>query len=440
MPAIAGVRTGGAAPMRHCRDLVAALAVLGVLFVGPSPSRAGGTVTPLHTFGGSGYAPYAGIVTDRSGDILGTTTVGGTGPCLADAGCGTVFRIVPPAGAGLNWTYQTLYNFQGGQDGSFPEAPVTLDDSGAVYGYDASGSYGTVFHLLPPSPSNTRWKFEILYVFQGEDGGDLLFVNAPLLLNRGHVYGIASGGSEHCGAEGCGTVFRLDPGAPGERWTKKTLVAFTGDAAGGRPQWIAGFDASGSLYVSTAQDKGAVVRLSPPAMPNGAWTERVIATFAGGLDGRMPGDLVLAANGTLFGLAVATREAGGLVYQLAPPSAGAASWTRLVVAYVEDHRYAPNSLAFGTAGTLIGAIGGDPDFFAGSLYQLTRPATAGATWTLTELWNFDKGPDRNPLNAVIGLGGNVFSVLNGGDSTNGSVVELHRGCQSSGAQLWQAPC
>lgn len=409
--------------MRLYRMLAAGLAVLGALVIGPPLGEAGDPITTLHSFNQSGYTPDAGIVADRRGDIFGTTTSGGTGPCDADAGCGTVFRILPPDDARPHWTYQPIYDFQGGADGYFPTAPVTLGDSGAVYGYPAGGSYGTVFRLRPPSPAGTRWKFEILYVFEGQDDGDLLHVSAPLLLHRGLVYGIASGGAKGCGADGCGSVFRLDPGAAGELWTKTTLFAFAGGVTGGRPQWIAGFDADGALYVSTASDKGAVVRLSPSATPNGTWDEKVLTTFAGGLDGSAPDDLILAPNGTLFGLAVATREAGGLVFQLTPSSTGV-YWRRSVVRYVKDHDYAPNSLAFGTGGTLIGTIFGDPDFFAGSLYQLTRPAELGATWIYTELWDFNSGPDRNPINAIIGRDGNIFSILNGGNSTNGSVVEL----------------
>jgi hypothetical protein len=74
-------------------------------------------------------------------------------------------------------------------------------------------------------------------------------------------------------------------------------------------------------------------------------------------------------------------------------------------------------------GSLIGAIEGDFDFFAGSVFQLTPPVS-GNTWNYTELWNFNHGPDRNPLNVVTGHGGNLFGVLEGGDSTNGSLFEL----------------
>jgi len=409
--------------MQIRRIRLVGLAVLALCAVAAS-GHAGERAVTLHTFDGTGYDPWAGIVSDDHGNILGTTTAGGTGSCTAGLGCGTVFRMSPPPTPGGEWNYQTLYNFQGGPDGYFPQAPVTLDPLGAVYGYASAGTNGIVFRLLPPV-DGTIWTYQALYVFQGGGDGDLLHVAAPLLVRDGHVYGIASGGaSRGCGADGCGSVFRLDPGADGAPWTKATLFSFNGGTTGGQPRWIAGFDSHGALFVSVAQRKGAVIRLSPLATPGAPWTISVITTFAGGRDGRAPSDLVLAPNGTLFGLAVGTRAAGDLVYRLTPPATNPSPWTRSVVAYVKDHGYGPDSIALGRDGTLIGAIEGDFDFFAGSLFQLTPPASGDGMWTFSELWNFNRGPDRNPLNAVIGRGGHVFSILNGGDSSSGSVVEL----------------
>jgi hypothetical protein len=114
-----------------------------------------------------------------------------------------------------------------------------------------------------------------------------------------------------------------------------------------------------------------------------------------------------------------------LVFHLTPPAAAAFPWTRTTIAAISDHQYGPVSLAVGDGGSLIGAVEGDFDFFAGSVFELTPPST-GVTWNYTELWNFNRGPDRNPLNVVTGLGGNLFAVLQGGDSTSGSLVELNR--------------
>jgi hypothetical protein len=83
--------------------------------------------------------------------------------------------------------------------------------------------------------------------------------------------------------------------------------------------------------------------------------------------------------------------------------------------------YGPTSLSAGANGTLIGTIEGDFDFFAGNVFEITQ---SNGAWTYTQLWNFNRGPDRNPLNVATGLDGRFFGVLNGGDSTNGSLFEL----------------
>jgi hypothetical protein len=370
--------------------------------------------------GASGYSPGAGVITDRHGTIFGTTTIGGNGPCSGGAGCGTVFALSPPPSGGDSWVFNKLYDFQGGRDGSSPFAQLTVAPDGTVYGYTTGGTSGTVFRLLPPTVPGNAWTFQILYVFSGRADGNLESVYSPLVLRHGSLYGIASGGSSACGQFGCGSVFRLKPSSGGGEWTLKTLFSFEGGSDNGEPNWIVGSADASPLYVSTSLGNGAVVELSPAA--SGQWTETVITRFNGDGDGHDPSNLVLTSGGTLFGLALGPHT--GLVFQLTPPSAEKAAWTRTTIAAVSDHRYGPVSLAQGAAGSLIGAIEGDFDFFAGSVFQLTPPADGG-TWTYTELWNFNRGPDRNPLNAVMGRGGNLFGVLQGGDSSNGSLFELH---------------
>jgi hypothetical protein len=372
----------------------------------------------------TGYVPGAGIITDRRGTIFGTTSIGGDGPCSGDAGCGTVFALSRPSVAGGSWVFEKLYDFQGGEDGSSPSAPLTLSPHGVVYGFTTGGTPGTVFRLLPPQIAGNPWTFQILYVFTGKADGNLEAVFSPLILRHGALYGLASGGSSACGQFGCGSVFRLTPGASAGPWKFETLLSFAGGAGSGAPTWMVGSDEAGPLYVSTSWAHGAVVAVSPPAAVfPGPWTERVITRFTGGAGGRDPSNLVLASDGTLFGLALGQRV--GLVFHLTPPAAAALPWTRTTIAAISDHQYGPVSLAAGDGGTLIGAVEGDFDFFAGSVFELTAPSS-GTTWTYTELWNFNRGPDRNPLNVITGLGGNLFAVLEGGDSTSGSVVELRR--------------
>ena len=396
-------------------------------------AKAGDRVISLYEFGGtSGDYPAGGVITDRSGAVFGTNESGGNGSCDGGAGCGTIFALSPPAHGSHGWTFNVLYNFQGDKDGYSPLAQLTLGPNGSLYGYTAAGSDGTVFQLVPPAGGSGAWTFQILYVFTGHKDGNLLYESSPLMRRGDSLYGIASGGSKACGAPGCGSVFRLKPPASGTgSWSEKTLYEFVGGTDSGEPNWIAGPDSGGSLYLSTSLGNGAVVEVSPPAGA-GAWNETVLTSFNGGNDGSMPGSLVLAQSGTVYGVAAASKA--GLAFQLTPPGAQGSGWTRTTIAKIAHGNYGPSSLAAGDGATdgvevdgghgrrAVGVIWGDVDFFPGAVFQLTP--RNGDTWSYSELCNFNHGPDRNPVNVVTGRGGNLFGVLNGGDSGFGGLFEV----------------
>ena len=97
------------------------------------------TLTTLATFNNTnGANPYGSLLEDRVGDLYGTSYVGGS------TGDGTVYEIA----AGTN-TITTLFTFSGA-NGEYPEAGLTADTSGNLYGTTAFGganSDGTVFEL-----------------------------------------------------------------------------------------------------------------------------------------------------------------------------------------------------------------------------------------------------------------------------------------------------
>ena len=88
-----------------------------------------GNFTILHEFtgGAQGEDPYAGLTRDAAGNLYGTT-VGGGGTSCAPNGCGIVFMLEPSG------KFTILHSFTGGVDGSEPNAPLTLDSSGNLYG------------------------------------------------------------------------------------------------------------------------------------------------------------------------------------------------------------------------------------------------------------------------------------------------------------------
>jgi uncharacterized repeat protein (TIGR03803 family) len=111
----------------------------GTIFKLSPPTAPGGTWTEtiLYSFTqgtGDGYYPLGPIAFDSAGSINGVTESGGIEFCGdSDNGCGTVFRIDPPSTQGGTWTEGSLYAFQGGSDGNYPQAPIVVVGT-TVYG------------------------------------------------------------------------------------------------------------------------------------------------------------------------------------------------------------------------------------------------------------------------------------------------------------------
>jgi hypothetical protein len=102
------------------------LIVLAVLPVVSAQETLSGSFRVLHDFTGAkdGAYPYAGLIIDKSGNLYGTANLGGRGTCPpADAGCGTVFKLVPSKSG---WVFQRLYAFRGGNDGQGPYGRVAF--------------------------------------------------------------------------------------------------------------------------------------------------------------------------------------------------------------------------------------------------------------------------------------------------------------------------
>src|SRR5262249_45192732 len=66
--------------------------------------------------GADGSHPQSGLTIDRAGNLYGTTAYGGQG-CLSGEppGCGTVFKL---SRTGSGWVLTTIYSFRGGSDGA----------------------------------------------------------------------------------------------------------------------------------------------------------------------------------------------------------------------------------------------------------------------------------------------------------------------------------
>ena len=85
----------------------------------------------LYTFKGGtdGSLAMAGLVLDQAGNLYGTTSQGGT------HNAGTLFTLIPNADG--SWKKKVLHRFKSGADGANPNAGLTFDHAGNLYGTTA---------------------------------------------------------------------------------------------------------------------------------------------------------------------------------------------------------------------------------------------------------------------------------------------------------------
>ena len=157
----------------------------------------------IYRFSGGSDGNYPTNLAALDGEIYGTTSAGGNFNASCNSfGCGTVFAIDPKTGA-----KKIVYAFQGGNDGWLPYAGV-IAVGGVLYGTTGAGGSGacaqgcgTVFSVDPVTGAE-----HILHNFQGGSDGELPV--AGLIEKGGKLYGTTNYGG---GANNDGTVFALRP-------------------------------------------------------------------------------------------------------------------------------------------------------------------------------------------------------------------------------------
>ncbi len=156
-----------------------------------------------------GATPYGGLIMHR-GKLYGTTAGGGNSSDPYAGG--TVFELVPYAN-GVQHTILYSFCAQSGcPDGSTPLAGLVMDHSGNLYGTTLVGgghSYGSVFELTPGS--TTPWTEQVLYSFcTNNDCADGDSPAAPLIMDAaGNLYGTAQ--YNRLRHDKGGSVFKLTP-------------------------------------------------------------------------------------------------------------------------------------------------------------------------------------------------------------------------------------
>jgi uncharacterized repeat protein (TIGR03803 family) len=330
--------------------------------------------------------------------------------------------------------FSVIYSFSGGTDGSGPNAGLTLDQQGNLYGTTLFGGFkgsfqcvsgcGTVFQL---SLHGSDWSFTPIYAFKGRpDGANPL--STVTFGSDGSLYGATGyGGAQNCAPDGCGTVYKLTPDSHGN-WTESVLYRFIGDGVDPDQSPVT-FDNQGDIYLTTrdggSSDKGAVIELTPG--PQG-WTATVLFSFTNEQpNGWYPrSGVILDAAGNLYGTA---PEATPNVYELTPSSNG---WIHSILYQFQDRGDGTlpiGGLIFDPSGNLLGTTAGDGNPFSpgggGGVFELTP---SGGGWAFRALHDFTNSrmPFAGPWAALTrDSRGNLYgTTVWAGKYGQGSIFEL----------------
>jgi uncharacterized repeat protein (TIGR03803 family) len=319
----------------------------------------------LHDFPSSaedGGGPIGGLALDASGDLYGTTPVGGV------YHSGTVYELVPGYGG---WTEQVLYSFcalPNCGDGGGPWGNLVFDKAGNLY-----GTAGVAFELsLGPG----GWLESVLHSFTDEDGDGYIPRAGPIVDRFGNLYGTTAYGGEGNG----GIVYELQHGPATSTlgpWKERVLHSFPSFLGDGMTPSLGqvAMDSTGNIYGSTGGGgmnggAGTIFKLTRvPATPDGEWAETILYDF-GGDDayGYGPGGgVILDRAGNLYGTTVygGSPLCGcGVVYKLSPSPGGNWQYTVLHTFVGSDGAQPDANLTIGPDGNLYGttATGGAGGF------------------------------------------------------------------------------
>jgi len=278
----------------------------------------------------------------------------------------------------LKWTESIIFSFDG-SDGAYPQAGLTIDAAGNLYG---TSEYGGATYIGSPFGLGTGTVFKIsvagaesvLHSFTGsgaaEPDGDGYDPTGSLIIDSGgNLYGTTPLG----GANNTGTVFKISAsGAYSVLYSFAPNSGGVPDFDGANPSAGLIVDGAGNLYGTTSGGgpysffQGTVFKISA------AGAETVLHFFGDGnpLDGDAPvAGLIRDTAGNLYG-----TTSGGGTYTFGTVFKIAASGTESVL----------YSLGFGPDGGQ-GPVGGVVMDSDGNLYGTTVNGGANSTGTVFKI-------------------------------------------------------
>jgi uncharacterized repeat protein (TIGR03803 family) len=391
---------------RSARAQATALAALTLALTAATASAA--TFNTIYTFtgGADGSVPWATQV-PIGGALFGTTNYGGL------TGHGTLFTVDPTTG-----TESVVYSFGGGQDGGLPTGQLAVQGNslfGTAYVDGGEGS-GTVFSIT------TAGAFTLQHEFTGAPDGASPY--GGLVFDGANAYGETNYG----GANGAGCIFELNP----VTHTEKVIYSFTGGNDGGNPG-AAPILKGPYLYGTTENGgtggAGAVYKINAKT-----GKETTLLSFSSVNDGAQPSSGLVVGGSALYGAARGGGKFGaGYIYKIAPATGALTDMYDFTGA--ADGGYPEGGLVFAphttdradpaaTGGILYGTTpaGGDITNCAGqgcgTIFAISLP-----TGKETVLHAFEAGADgMRPRGALLLSSGVLYGTTAGGETDTGTTL------------------
>lgn len=263
-------------------------------------------------------------------------------------------------------------------------------------------------------------KEKVIHDFESNPDGAIPYASL-VSDSAGNLYGTTLYG----GTYGYGTVFELLPNQDGS-WTEAVLHSFSGDVDGAVPIGPLTFDTQGNLYGTTSgyvNIGGTAFKMTPDE--NGNWTVSVLYKFGTGTDGSESySGVVFDNNGNLYGTTVTGGTYGnGTVFELSPNEDG--SWTESILYNFtggKDGAHPQGGVVVDGAGNLYGTTFSDGAKNHGTVFELSPQPGGG--WRGALLHTFTGGRDGGiPTGSLtFDLAGNLYGAATGGGSHGSGVI------------------
>jgi uncharacterized repeat protein (TIGR03803 family) len=282
--------------------------------------------------------------------------------------------LTPPKTGSADWSLTVLYAFTGGTDGGFPQGPLTMDSSGALYGVATNA-----FKLAPPGAQGQPWNYQVIYHFSGSPSRTTPS-DGLALDQQGNLFGSAPLDSVSAKS----VIFKLTPSDSGD-WIRSVIYQFnpTSNCYSGGPLTV---DAHGAIVgafsaFATTTDACSdsaneyAFQLAPSQTNPNVWVKTEMHGFAsstpvGGYYLTAP--LTVDAVGNVYGATLAGGPTGdGTIFVLHPRAGSPGKWNYALL----SGNYAlegPNGgLALDSHGVLYGTSRGGGKAGDGSVFSLT---------------------------------------------------------------------